>query len=160
MMNGTATKRPCRKGEEMRYVVKTIKVELAVSDVGEQITASADAAQVLRAIYQGLDVDQEHFTLLALNGAHKVVGFKVLFSGGQTNTTIDPKIVYRTALLMGARSIIVAHNHPNDVLRPSPADQSLTKTLVKASNVLDIKLLDHIILGQDNHFSFADNGLL
>src|SRR4051812_34918906 len=68
---------------------------------------------VLRSIFQSLDDDQEHFVVLFLSAAGRVAGYKVLFSGSQSSSIADCKVIFRNALLFGAHSIIVAHNHPS-----------------------------------------------
>jgi DNA repair protein RadC len=137
-----------------RRTLQTVRVRLrrtyACSDDIELITISkpADLHAIFRAIFDGLDDDQEHFVMLVLNAAGQVVGYKLIGSGTQDYVYVDCKIVFRNALLLGAHSIIVAHNHPTGTPVPSAADIELTRKLAVAGKVMDITLRDHFILVQ------------
>ena len=102
----------------------------------------------------------EEFWVAYLNKAHRVLQAERVGQGGWTSTLADVRVVYELALRLKATAVIVAHNHPSGVVQPSEADKDLTKRLVKAGDFLEIKLLDHIIVGQQDYFSFADQGLL
>jgi DNA repair protein RadC len=112
------------------------------------IVTPADVHELLRAIYAGLDDDQEHFVMLVLDAAAQVTGYTLMGSGTQDRVYVDAKLVFRKALLLGAHSIIVAHNHPTGTVVPSRADIELTTRLVMAGRVIDIAVLDHFILGK------------
>jgi len=144
------------------YKVTTFKVNLVVSEETPKETSSPkESAALLRAIYANLDGDQEHFCVLALNGNNKVVGYKVLASGGMTFANIDQKLLFRAALALGATSLIVAHNHPAGDPRPSPEDIAITEIIKQGATLLAFRLLDHIILGEcEGFYSFADEGRL
>ena len=144
------------------YKITTFKVSLQVSeDIPKETSSPKESAILLRAIYADLDGDQEHFCVLALNGSNKVVGYKVLASGGMTFANIDQKLLFRAALALGGTSLIIAHNHPAGNPRPSLEDIALTKTVQDAAKLLDFHLLDHIILGEAQGFySFAEEGRL
>ena len=113
-----------------------------------EVTTPAEAHAALRAIYAGLDDDQEHFVMLVLSAASRVEGFKIIASGAQDSVGVECKYVFQSALLLGAHHIVVAHNHPSGSLVPSPADIELTTGLVRAGTVLDVGVLDHFILGR------------
>ena len=133
---------------------RTVRVRLRRTYAGAEgielatVITPVDVHELFRAIYTGLDDDQEHFVMMVLNAAGQVVGYKLIGSGAQDRVYVDCKIVFRNALLLGAHSIIVAHNHPTGVLTPSAADIDLTARLVLAGKILEIPLLDHFILGQ------------
>jgi DNA repair protein RadC len=86
--------------------------------------------------------------------------FGILSEGGITATTVDPRLIFKKALQEEAVSIIVSHNHPSGNLQPSKADEALTIKINEGAKLLDIKLLDHIIVGDQGYFSFANEGLL
>ena len=86
--------------------------------------------------------------------------FEMISTGGITSTTVDPRKIFQRAFEIGAVSMIVAHNHPSGSVQPSKADEALTQKLLQGSKYLDIKLLDHIIIGREGYFSFADEGML
>jgi DNA repair protein RadC len=101
--------------------------------------------EVLRAAYANLEDDQEHFLLLILNEAREVRGYKVIASGSYHRVTIDLNLVYRNAILFGARAIVCAHNHPNGGLEPSPEDLKLTRLLIRGGKTLQMEMVDHYI---------------
>jgi DNA repair protein RadC len=80
--------------------------------------------------------------------------------GGITGTVVDPKKVFKIALEFNACAIIMGHNHPSGQIRPSEADISLTRKMKEAGELLDMPVLDHIIVGEEKYFSFADDGRL
>ena len=106
------------------------------------------------------DLDHEQFWIMLLNNANKVIKLEKIGVGGMTGTTADPKKIFKSALENNATSVMLCHNHPSGNVIPSNADKQITNNLVKAGHFLEIKILDHIIIGNDNYFSFADEGLL
>jgi|GEM_PF-647932 len=109
------------------------------------IHAPEDAYEVLRSIFTTLDDHQEHMVMLVMNQANKITGYKIISSGGQISTVVDPKVVFRSALLLGARSILLAHNHPSGDPTPSREDLALTVQMVAAGSLMDVTVQDHII---------------
>jgi DNA repair protein RadC len=125
------------------------------------IVNSRDAANLLRRIFNAdTFLWYEEFIILCLNRSNKVMGYRKISTGGITGTVADPKIILTTALNLAATSIILAHNHPSGNLKPSMADEDLTKKIKSAAAYLDIKVLEHIILTDDSYYSFADEGLM
>jgi DNA repair protein RadC len=104
------------------------------------------------------DYHHEVFGVLFLNRAGKVKRFEIISQGGITGTIADPRLIFKKALEEEAVSIILCHNHPSGSLRPSRADEELTLKIREGARYLDIKLLDHIIVGDEGYFSFADEG--
>ncbi len=102
----------------------------------------------------------EEFRVLLLDRANKVIQNEVIGEGGFSGTVADPKKIFKKALDVNASAIILGHNHPSDNLKPSENDIALTKKIRKAGEVLDISVLDHLIVGNDNYFSFADESLI
>ncbi|MDB0600267.1 JAB domain-containing protein [Tenacibaculum maritimum] len=103
---------------------------------------------------------QEEFKVLLLNRGNQVLGIYPMSKGSVSGTVVDAKLLFSVALKCNASSIIIAHNHPSGNLVPSGADKKLTQKLKKASEYLDITLLDHIIVTKEDFFSFSDNGIL
>ena len=106
------------------------------------------------------DLDHEEFWLLMLNRANRVLGKYKVSQGGLSGTVIDTRIILKKALNNLASSIIVCHNHPSGNIQPSDADVKITGKLKKAAEMLEIKLLDHVIIADKSYFSFADEGLI
>lgn len=103
---------------------------------------------------------QEEFKILMLNRNNQVLGIYQLSKGGVSATVVDAKLIFSVALKCNSSAITIAHNHPSGNLTPSKSDKELTKKLIKASNYLDIIILDHLIISKDSFYSFADNGLM
>ena len=103
---------------------------------------------------------REAMMVLFLNNANRTVGYSVAGIGGFTATLVDIRLVLRDALLTQSTNIILIHNHPSGSLKPSLSDLSLTDKIKNAANLMDIKLLDHLILSDCGFYSFADEGRL
>ena len=103
---------------------------------------------------------QEHFLVAYLNRFNRVLGVLMHSSGGLTGTIADVRLIFGTALKAAASGIIISHNHPSGQLKPSAKDKEVTKRIRDAGDLLDIKLLDHIIVGHEGQYlSFSDEGL-
>ena len=102
----------------------------------------------------------EEFKILLLNRANFVLGIYTVSKGGIAGTIVDSKVIFGVALKAAASGLIVAHNHPSGNLKPSSNDIEITKSLVAAGKILDVKVLDHIIVANTGYFSFADEGML
>ncbi|MAX79658.1 MAG: hypothetical protein CL843_05725 [Crocinitomicaceae bacterium] len=122
------------------------------------IRSSNDAYQIFSP--KMIDLPHEEFWIMSLNRANKVMGLHNISRGGVSGTIADSKIIYKTALNDLASSIILCHNHPSGNIRPSESDLQLTKKLKQAGKVLDISVLDHLIIGDERYYSFADEGML
>jgi len=106
------------------------------------------------------DLNYENFCIILLNRANKVLKTVKISDGGITGTVVDPRKVFKIALDNNATSIILGHNHPSGQLTPSDADIQLTKKMKQAGDMLDLPVLDHIIVGDGNYYSFADEGIM
>ncbi|MFT3795310.1 RadC family protein [Flavobacterium sp.] len=106
------------------------------------------------------ELPHEEFWIIYLNNANKVISKTQLSKGGITGTLVDVRLVFKTALEMGATAIILCHNHPSGALKPSDADRHITRKLKTAGENLDIKILDHVIVTESAWFSFADEGMI
>ena len=100
------------------------------------------------------------FAVVYLNRANKIKHYEIISEGGITGTVADPRIILKKALENDAVSIILCHNHPSESIKPSRADEELTKKISEAASYFDIKVLDHIIVSEEGYYSFADEGLL
>lgn len=122
------------------------------------VTNSHDAYNILKRYL--LNLPNEEFWVLYLNHANKVIRKKRISVGGIKETSVDISVIFKEAVICGATGMILAHNHPSGTLTPSLPDRKLTERIVKASELIGIKVLDHIIFTDDNYFSFADDGCL
>lgn len=124
----------------------------------EVITQSSEVAAFLKSKLQYKK--HEVFAVLFLNQANKIMHYEVLSEGGITGTIADPRIILRKALSHDAVNIILCHNHPSGSIKPSRADKELTSKIKEAALLFDMTVLDHIIVSEDGHYSFADEGIL
>lgn len=106
------------------------------------------------------ELAHEEFWIIYLNNANKIISKFQLSKGGITGTLVDVRLVFKTALSLGAVGIILTHNHPSGTLKPSESDKQITQKLKIAGEQLDIKVLDHLIITETNYFSFSDEGIL
>ena len=106
------------------------------------------------------DLIREEFWVFHLNRASTVVLAEKLSMGGVSGTTVDLRLLYKSALERLTSSIILAHNHPSDQMRPSKSDVDLTKQVVAAGKIFNIDVVDHLIIGSTTFYSFADDGKL
>lgn len=111
-------------------------------------------------IAQLRDLDHEVFAALLLDHQHRVLGFEILARGTLNAASVYPREVVKCALRLGAGAVIFAHNHPSGVCEPSDADQQLTRRLRDALALVEIRVLDHFIVGEGVPVSFAERGLL
>ena len=103
---------------------------------------------------------EEIFCCLFLDNPHRLIAFERLFQGTIASAVVYPRVVARRALALNAAAIIYAHNHPSGVFEPSEADIAITKRLRDALNLIEVRSLDHIIVGTEGAMSFADRGLM
>jgi len=106
------------------------------------------------------ELEHEVFFTLWLDGQHRVIQFGSMFRGTMNQTSVYPREVVKEALRLNAGAVIFAHNHPSGMPEPSRADEMLTKTLQEALALVDVKVLDHIIVGGTDTVSFAERGLI
>ena len=126
--------------------------------VGEAIRSPADTQAFLHAKIRHLG--HEMFCCLYLDNRHRILRFDQLFRGTIDGTSVYPREVVKEALAINAAAVILAHNHPSGVAEPSQADERITRRLKSALELVDIRLLDHLIIGNAETTSLASRGLL
>jgi len=125
------------------------------------IKNSKDIETALRPVFNQFTLNyQEEFILLCLNRANKILAFFRVSKGGLTGTVADPRVILTAALNCGATNLVLSHNHPSGNNKPSKADEELTQKIKQAAALLDINVLDHLIITDENYFSFADEGII
>lgn len=102
----------------------------------------------------------EVFACLFLDNRHRVISFEEMFHGTIDGTSVHPRTIVQRSLAINAAALIVAHNHPSGVAEPSQADRSLTRRLQEALALVDVRLLDHLVIGDGETVSFAERGWL
>ncbi len=103
---------------------------------------------------------QEVFAILLLDSQHQFLHFQPVFFGTINAAPVYPRELVKLALSHNAAAVILTHNHPSGIAEPSPADQQITQRIVEAMALLDIRVLDHIIVGEGRHTSMAERGML
>jgi DNA repair protein RadC len=106
------------------------------------------------------DLKREIFKVLLLNRKNELILDKDVFQGSLTGSAVYPREIMTLALEQSAAALIFVHNHPSGDPHPSAEDKRLTRDLVRAARVLAIQVLDHIIIGRNSYYSFADEGLI
>lgn len=122
-----------------------------------KITSSRSVFNIMQPIIG--ELPHEEFWILYLNNSNKVIHKVQLSKGGITGTVVDVRIIFKIALEHNATAIILSHNHPSGVLRPSEADKQITQKLKEAGKNLDVNVLDHIIITEKSYYSFMDGGI-
>ncbi len=139
-------------------------LELARRAMGEQLQAREAMTQPdLVQAYVQLQLGQrahEVFGVLFLDAQHRLIQFVEMFRGTLTQTSVYPREVVQQALRFGASAVVLAHNHPSGQVQPSRADQLLTQTLRDALALVDVRVLDHVIVGPGQSLSLAQKGWL
>jgi DNA repair protein RadC len=125
---------------------------------GRALTSPADTVEYLQTALR--DRRREIFTCLFLDTRHRVIAANELFQGSIDGACVYPRVVAERALRLGAAAVIVAHNHPSGVSEPSLADQAITRRLKDALALLEIRLLDHFVIGDGDPVSMASRGML
>jgi DNA repair protein RadC len=123
-----------------------------------KITASSVAYELMQKRLDNLP--HEEFWMLLLNRSNQVIKEEYLSKGGISGTVVDVRLVCKSAIENNASGVVIAHNHPSGQVFPSDQDKSITKKLKEALRTFDISLLDHIIIGDQKYFSFADDLIL
>lgn len=106
------------------------------------------------------DLKKEKFKVLFLDAKNQILKEKTVFEGTVDSSAVYPREIMKEALRCDSSSLIFVHNHPSGDPEPSASDRVITKELVFAANVMQLKVLDHIIIGNNRYFSFADEGLI
>lgn len=121
-----------------------------------------DSSEDVFELMQGklADLPHEEFWVLFLNRANRLISRHLIGRGGISGTVADTRLIFKLAFEDLASSMILCHNHPSGNLEPSKADISLTRKLQKAGELMDVPVLDHLIVGEQDHYSFADEGMI
>lgn len=147
-----------------KYVQLQASVEMAKRRLyesierGDVLTSPVDSRNYVTTRLR--DLQHEVFACLFLDNAHRVIKFDQLFQGSINGASVHPREVVKQALACNAAAVILAHNHPSGNSQPSSADKDITKRLSDALGLVDIRVLDHLIIGDGPAFSFAERGLL
>ena len=125
---------------------------------GDHFTSSRVVAQHFRPLLK--DLLHEEFWTLYLDGKHRTIESRMIHRGTLTACPVHPREILGPALRMGAAAMVIIHNHPSGETTPSGDDLDITRRITDASNLFGVRLIDHVIVGEDGHTSLADSGLM
>ncbi|PIF31464.1 DNA repair protein RadC [Flavobacterium sp. 9] len=128
------------------------------AELVKKITSSKSVFEIMQPIIG--ELPHEEFWVLFLNNSNKIISKVQLSKGGITGTVVDTRLVFHYAFETKATGLILCHNHPSGSLIPSEADKQITKKIKIGGELLDVKVLDHLIITETNYYSFVDEGIL
>ncbi len=146
--------------EEARVLAQARVILLKLSSQGMPVQLSGPSAmrEYLTTLLSGQE--REYFTVLALDNRNRVLASEILFAGTIDGARVYPREVVKFALRHNAVAVALAHVHPSGVLEPSQADETITQHLIKALGLVEVRVLDHFIIGNGQSYSFAEGGRL
>lgn len=147
------------KQAELQAVMEMARRSLQTSLSAQPVFGSPQMVKDYLQMHLG-HLPHEVFAVMYLDAQHRLIAFEELFRGTLTQTSVYPREVVKQALTHNAGAVILAHNHPSGVLEPSRADELLTQTLKSSLQLMDVRVLDHIVVGRSGCVSFAERGLL
>lgn len=142
--------------------VPEIKISFSISNFKDRptIRSSEDAAKIIRPFFDDFLMHHEEAWVLLINNAGIVLGVIQLGVGAEREAVVNTKALYQASILSNAAGCILVHNHPSGIVNPSKQDDLITERIRKSLELLEMRLLDHIIIGYDSKFSYADEGRL
>lgn len=138
--------------------VEVVKEKWVSYEAPAKINTSEEAAVLMRAKIG--NSDRENFVAILLDNKNRPLGVQTVSIGSLTAAIVHPREVYKAAIISNAAAIVAGHNHPSGDTTPSREDLVITKRLKESGELLGIRFLDHLILGDDTFLSMADRGLL
>lgn len=133
-------------------------LDMRMREPGYVIREPRDTKKYLRLHFNNLEY--EAFGTLFLDNQHRLIEFCQLFRGTIDGASVHPREVVKSSLRFNAAAVIFAHNHPSGICEPSQADKRITERLTSALSLVDVRVLDHIVVGDADSYSFAEHGLL
>ena len=128
-----------------------------------RLTSSADIYNIMQQILlreNKIDRNKEHFWTIGLDNAHRILYIELVSLGDTTSAPAEPMQIYRVAILKGAVQMVLVHNHPSNEVKASREDINITDRLIQVGNIIGIKVIDHLIIGEQTFNSFNDTGEL
>ena len=126
---------------------------------GDKLSSAEDAARHFNMLF-AIDPAREHFGVIYLNGANKLISSEILFVGSLATSLVHPREIIKRALEENGAAIICGHNHPSGNNNPSQDDLQITKKIKTACKAVDLSLHDHVIVTGEGYYSFADHGII
>ena len=133
---------------------------MIITEKEKRIKNQDDIVEVMQAILKSeheTDVMKEHFWVIGMNNKNLIQYIELVSLGNLTSSIVSPREVFRFAISKAVANLILCHNHPAGDALPSKEDMGVTKRLLECGDILGIKVLDHIVLGRDTHYSFLES---
>jgi DNA repair protein RadC len=146
--------------DELIYSKEYLLNELFALETANPVKKITAPSDILPAVWEYAEKNQEHFIVTSLNGAHEVIETRVCSIGLLNRTLVHPREIFRQAIIDSAAAIIIIHNHPSGNLEPSQEDNEITKRIKDAGIIIGIEVLDHIIISKCGYYSFLEEGKL
>lgn len=148
--------------EKTLFTYKVVKESTGITYGSDSLSSPEKVIEFMEEYYEEyFSEDKEAFSVLLLNTKNKVIGVKTVSVGTLDSSIVHPREVFKSAILNSAKSIMMFHNHPSGDTKPSGEDINITKRLVEGGNLLGIKVLDHIILGNNgNYLSMLEENMM
>jgi len=127
---------------------------------GDRMTGARSVSEYLFTVYVDIDATIENFVVTFLDSQNSVIASEVVSKGTINTAAIYPREVIKRILALNSANIIISHNHPSGSITPSASDRAMTRKLKTACDSIDVDLLDHLIMGKGEYYSFNDKGLL
>jgi DNA repair protein RadC len=155
----TASEAPAKNYRAPVYRVTLVREGSVTAEASRE---TADSPVIVADLVRKLigDSPQEHLVAICVDARSRVIGISEVSRGTLSASLVHPRETFRTAILLNAAGLIVAHNHPSGDSSPSPDDRDTTRRLVRASEIIGIPLLDHVIIADGSRFSFREHGLI
>jgi DNA repair protein RadC len=147
------------KRAELAAVVEMARRAIAQRLADAPVMASSQMVKDYLQLHLG-SLPYETFAVMLLDSQHRMLALERMFNGTLTQTSVYPREVVKLALARNAGAVILAHNHPSGMAEPSRADEFLTQSLKSALALVDVRVIDHVVVGQGQTVSFAERGLL
>lgn len=157
-VTGTDTQKASGEVLVPLYRLQVVKEAHAPLYGASKIRESGDVYRLLQSHFEGKP--HEEFVAVFLDSKNTVVGYQVVSVGSLNLSIVHPREAFKAAACMNAAGVLFAHNHPSGDPTPSQEDRALTDRLVGAGDILGIRVLDHIVIGDERYVSFADSGWL
>jgi DNA repair protein RadC len=140
------------------FEIKVVRERRQGYGLLRRVKNASDIFEAFRAHFE--PVDREQFIAIILDGRNQVIGFNVISVGTLTTALVHPREVFKPAIVAGAAALILVHNHPSGDPEPSQEDRALTERLKQVGELIGIRVLDHLVIGDGRYVSLVERGLL
>lgn len=148
-------------GYRLATAAETLEYGRKISRLRKSKKVLSTAKHVIEHLQLGMGLLKvEELRIIYVGNTNRLVGELIMNEGTEEQTAVYPRKIMQKCLSLNATGVIIVHNHPTGELRPSNADISITRRICQAAAALDVRMLDHIIIGMDGYFSFRENGLI